>query len=221
MAKTRTPVAVLDRANWEVPAPDDPALARITVDLRALAVPTSALTLLPGNYHKGDVPMVAGSIERFTQRKPIVVNRLTGHVEAGNTTLQAMVEADSEWVAVVLVEDDPATELAYAVTDNRAQEMGYNDTLLLSEMLTEIREADFELFETTGYDDSLLNEMLAELNAANGGVETGHVEFDTAPQLDALNYRVIVECENESQQGALLDFLRKNGWGENAKALVV
>lgn len=156
---------LLDRSQWELPDPDDPALAHITPDLRPLAIPVGLLTKLPGNYHQGDAGVVNASITKFTQRKPIVVNRTSGHIEAGNTTFEATASGGFEWVAGVLVEDDHITEKAYAIIDNRAQELGWNDPALLSQMLLDIREDDDALFAFTGYDGDDLDDLLREVGS--------------------------------------------------------
>ncbi len=169
---------LIARDNWTLPPLDDPALAHIEPDLRALAVPVATLVKLPGNYHQGDVGVVSASLGRFNQRKPIVVNARTGHIEAGNTTFDGTVANQREWVAAVLVEDDEAMEKAYAVVDNRAQELGWNDPAALSAMLLEVREFDDALFEVTGYDGDDLDDLLKEVGALGGTLDPDPERWD-------------------------------------------
>lgn len=154
---------MLDRSQWKVPPLDSPELAHIIEELRPLAAPTSVLLNLPDNAHQGDVGMLSVSISTFKQRAPLVVNRRTGHVEAGNSRLAAM--APFAWVAVVLVDDDPVAERAYAVADNRAAALGWDDEALLARGLLAVHDFDKQLFHATGYDDDDLDRLVASVLA--------------------------------------------------------
>lgn len=176
---TDTAALPLDRSTWNTPPEGD--LGHVVEDLWPLVMPVEALTLLPANYHQGDVGMVSQSLLGFKQRKPIVVNRRTGHVEAGNTTLQAMAALGSGWVAVVLVDDDDTAEKGYAVADNRASALGYDDPALLADMLLAIHDADASLLEHVGYDEGDLADLIAETASADQmAAELGETEDRSA-----------------------------------------
>lgn len=160
-AAKKQPLAV-DRQAFTVPPPDSPDLAHITPELRPLAFPVERLIKLPDNYRQGDTGAVATSIERYTQRIPIVVNVRTGHVEAGNTRLDAILSLRKLWIAAVLVDDDPTTERGFALVDNRAHDLGLNIDSLLAKMIIEVRDEDPGLY--TGFDDDDLNRLVASLD---------------------------------------------------------
>lgn len=181
--KSKTVAATLDRNAWTIPPPDHPDLAHIIPDLQLLAIPVDALVKLPGNYHQGDVGVVTESISQFNQRKPIVVNAQSGHVEAGNTTLDAVVAAGHRWIAAVLVEDDPATEKAYALVDNRAQQLGFDDPAALAAMLIELETERPDLVFSTGYDGDDLDALLRDLDIRLGEVEGEEVSFGAGAPL--------------------------------------
>jgi hypothetical protein len=102
-------------------------------------------------------------VDRFTQRQPAVVNRLTGHIEAGNTRTRAIAAAH-QWIAAVLVEDDPSTERAYALADNRAHDLGFDDDALLAQALLQVNDADdIDLLLATGYDQQDLDSLVADV----------------------------------------------------------
>jgi ParB-like chromosome segregation protein Spo0J len=72
------------------------------------------------------------SLERFSQYKPIVVQRSTGHILAGNHTYQAAKMSGWTHIAVVFKDCDDATALALMLADNRTSDLGvYDDALLL------------------------------------------------------------------------------------------
>lgn len=156
-------VAALSRDSWVTPDADSPDLAHIAAELRPLAVPVDLLMKLPDNPRQGDVGAVGASIDRFTQRVPIVVNALTGHVEAGNTRFEAIAAAGLEWVAAVLVEDDPTSEKAYSIADNRAHDLGLTDDALLAKLLLELHEDDPSAMHAAGFDDDDLDALVADV----------------------------------------------------------
>lgn len=160
----------LHRDQWEPPPPDDPAVAHIIPELRPLAVPVEALEFLPSNSHKGDPQALGRNLARFQQRKPIVVNANTRHVEAGNTTLQAIRTAGHLWIAAVLVTDDPTTERAYALADNRAHQLGWDDTAQLAVDLIDLWKAGNDpLLDAIGYDGDDLDQLITDL-----GIDLNH-----------------------------------------------
>src|SRR6516164_2699654 len=69
-----------------------PDRSHIVEQLRPLAVPCSDLILDPANARRHpdpNVEAIKASLRVYGQRKPVVVNRRTGTIEAGNGTLQA------------------------------------------------------------------------------------------------------------------------------------
>jgi ParB family chromosome partitioning protein len=112
----------------------------IAPGLRALAVPLGDLTPDPANARKhpeGNIEGVKGSLTVYGQRKPVVANRRTGHVLAGNGTLEAARQLGWTHLAVVWVDDDPATAAGYAVADNRTAELAGWDNEALDRLLRE------------------------------------------------------------------------------------
>jgi DNA modification methylase len=137
----------------------------IVDDLASLATPLDELRPLPGNPRRGDVEAIARSLAAFGQRKPIVANRTTGEVIAGNHTLLAARSLSWPEVAVVWVADDQATAHAYALADNRTAELGGYDDEALAALIEEVRDADAELFAATGWADDDLQALLDQLGA--------------------------------------------------------
>jgi site-specific DNA-methyltransferase (adenine-specific) len=137
----------------------------ISEDLLNLATPVKNLKLLEGNPRKGDVAAVAKSLDTFGQRKPIVALR-DGTVIAGNHTLQAAVSLGWDEIAVVYTDDDPVTAKAYALADNRTAELGGYDDEALAALMSEVAEADLELFAATAWTIDDLESLLADAEEA-------------------------------------------------------
>jgi DNA modification methylase len=132
----------------------------IAEPLRSLARPIGEFRLLGGNPRRGDVASVKRSLQRFGQRKPIVV-RSDGTVEAGNTTLKAALELGWAEIAAVPFADDEATAKAFALADNRTSELGAFDLAALAAMAVEVQAADPGLLEAASFTEADLNALLA------------------------------------------------------------
>jgi site-specific DNA-methyltransferase (adenine-specific) len=132
----------------------------IQKDLLQLACPISQLSLLPGNPRRGDVDAVKASLERFGQRKPIVVRKSDRVVIAGNHTLQAAQALGWSEIAVVWVDDDDAMSKAFALADNRTAELGDYDEEALAALIGEVGALDPELLEATGWDSKSVSDLL-------------------------------------------------------------
>lgn len=155
-------------------APDRPelpsgvSLDHITDDLRPLAVPIEAVTPDPRNartHPDRNLEALAYSFREYKQRKPIVVNRRTGHIEAGNGTYQVCRSLGYQAVAAVYVDDDPAAATGYAIADNRTAELADWDDVTLAHLLDELD--DFTVSDL-GFDkreQEKLDELIREATA--------------------------------------------------------
>lgn len=112
--------------------------------------PISELTLDPKNARKHsdkNLKAIAASLEKFGQRKPIVVQK--GVVLAGNGTLEAAKSLGWTEIAIAEVPDewDLDTAKAYALADNRSAELAEWDEGELAKQLLELQDADWDITE--------------------------------------------------------------------------
>ncbi len=166
------PITQQPEAGAAVPAAAAPDLSHIAEQLRPLAVPCSDLIPDPANARRHPEPNLAalkGSLRVYGQRKPVVVNRRTGAIEAGNGTLQAALELGWSHLAAVYVDDDPMTAAGFSIADNRTAELAEWDRQALDKLLSEIKT-----------DDPLLGQMLAELGGSTERVQ-GRTDPDEIP----------------------------------------
>ncbi|MBS4062724.1 MAG: DNA modification methylase [Bacteroidetes bacterium] len=133
-------------------------LTYIAEGLRSLAVPIDDLHIDPANARKGHaLDRIASSLKAYGQRKPIIANRLqNGKIEAGNGTWLAAKRIGWSHIAVVFVEDDPATAAAYGIADNRLSELSEWDLDALGALLPTVD----DLF--TGFTDGEIRDVLGE-----------------------------------------------------------
>ncbi len=113
------------------------------------------------NPRRHDVDRIAKSIERFGFRSPLVVNRRDGEyvVEAGHGRLKAAQKLGLKTLPCVVVEEDDKTAEAFAIADNRLQELTEWDYPELADIL---KQFDENMLDTIGYSQEELDTLIAE-----------------------------------------------------------
>lgn len=127
-------------------------------------VKIETLVFDPANVRKHgqkNLDAIKGSLLRFGQQKPIVVDA-DGIVRAGNGTLAAAKAIGWEEVEIVRTILRGAEATAYAIADNRTAELAEWDEEALSEQLAALRIEDEALSEATGYDASEIEKMVLD-----------------------------------------------------------
>lgn len=119
------------------------------------AVALEKLTPYPGNPRRGDIGAIAESLTEHGQYRPIVVQRSTGHVLAGNHTMAAAAQLGWSKIDVhyIDVDDDQAKRIV--LVDNRIGDKGHYDLAALTDRLQELPDLD-----GTGYTDADLARLL-------------------------------------------------------------
>lgn len=133
----------------------------IAEGLRGLAVPIDELHIDPANARTAHaLDRIATSLKAYGQRKPIIANRLQdGKIEAGNGTWLAAKKLGWSHIAVVFVEDDPATAAAFGIADNRLSELSEWDLDALGALIPTVD----DLF--TGFTEAEIRDLLGERGA--------------------------------------------------------
>lgn len=113
-------------------------------------------------HSEQNLDAIKGSLRRFGQQKPIVVDS-DGIVRAGNGTLEAARSLGWEEIAIVRTSLEGAEAMAYAIADNRAGELATWDADVLAQCLAAIRddestEEGVEI-EGTGFSPADIREM--------------------------------------------------------------
>lgn len=128
-----------------------------------LEIEIDRLTEHPNNPRRGDIPTIMQSLERFGQIKPVVVQRSTGYIVAGNHVTKAAKRLGWDKVKVLVKDLTDEEARDYLLADNRATDKsGYSDADLYR-VLSEALDADS--LEGTGYtvdDIELLADALGE-----------------------------------------------------------
>jgi ParB-like chromosome segregation protein Spo0J len=198
-------------------------MSNITPALEQLKVPIAEVHGHPGNYRQGDVEGIAGSLARFGQLKPIVVQASTMNVVAGNHTLKAALSLGWEDIAaaVVAMPDDEAE--AYLAADNRLSDKATNDDSALAPILERMMLAG--RLEGTGYTPDDVDDMLASLDAlpevdaptpeGTGGGTTNEElaeRFKNRSQVALRQFVLMYDQDTATEVEGIFDKL-KRAWG--------
>ena len=134
------------------------------------SVPISGLVFDPNNARKHspqNLKAIASSLEKFGQRKPIVVHN--GVIIAGNGTIEAAKSLG--WTEITITEVpndwDIATAKAFAIADNRTAELAEWDTPVLVSQLLEMEDEGWDL-KDFGFDDGIMDSLQKEINDSAG-----------------------------------------------------
>ena len=135
----------------------------IAEQLRTLAVPLSSLNLDPSNarvHGEKNLAAIKSSLAQFGQREPVVVQRAGMIVRAGNGTVQAARALGWSEIAAVVIDDDNATAVQFAIADNRTAELAEWDPDTLALLLGEM---DAAAQAGVGFEPSDVDKLLREL----------------------------------------------------------
>jgi DNA modification methylase len=135
-----------------------PAGAATGRALQMPAVPIGDLRPFARNPRRGDLAAIKESLIKNGQYRPIVVNRPTMEVLAGNHTLQAAKELGWSEIAVTYVEVDEERAKRIVLADNRTNDLAGYDAEALAAILLDLPGLD-----GTGYDQAALEDLLDEL----------------------------------------------------------
>lgn len=102
---------------------------------------------------------IRGSLQRFGQQKPIVIDQ-KGCVIAGNGTVMAAQQLGWDTIEAVRTTLEGAQAAAFAIADNRTAELAEWDDQALMQTLTALDLEDPTLLDAAGFDKQSLEEMI-------------------------------------------------------------
>ncbi|HCD1917721.1 TPA: ParB N-terminal domain-containing protein [Corynebacterium striatum] len=168
--------------------------------------PISQLKFYPGNARRGDIDLIAESLQRLGQYKPVVVNtggkepELANVILAGNHTVMAAQRLGWDTVDVHLVDLDAETAKRVVIVDNRANDVATYEVEELVNLLTELPD-----LEATGFDRDELDAMLEALDDLDEEVPDRPAD----PKPDGFN--LLIECDSVEEQQRIKSRLLAEG----------
>lgn len=131
----------------------------------------------PANARKHsekNLSAIKGSLAKFGQQKPIVVDK-NNVVIAGNGTLQAAKSLGWDSISAVKTELEGAEAIAFALADNRTAELAEWDIDPLNKTLQSLKDIDFDL-GAIGFDDDFMSAHTPEV------IKEGLTDPDAVPE---------------------------------------
>lgn len=159
----------------------------IRPELKEFATPINDLKPHPNNVRQGDIGAISQSLEQHGQYRPIVVQRSTGFILAGNHTYKAAISLKWKQIAATYVDCDDEQALRILLIDNRANDLASYDDSALVEMLKSLMDTELKL-EGTGFDPDDLDQLLKDLDMESGNAIEGDPDAvpDDAPSKTVL-----------------------------------
>lgn len=162
----------------------------------------------PKNVRQGDIGAISESLKAHGQYRPIVVDRRTNKILAGNHTWRAAKSLGWSEIAVGFIEskdDDDAIRILLA--DNRTTDLASYDDAGLAELLKQLVNSD-EGLEGTLYDGDALDQLIADIetNTDDSDLINRFTQKITVPQYEIVGEKPKV---NELYKTDHSDKLRK------------
>ena len=165
-----------------------------------------------------NIEAVVGSLRRFGQQKPIVIDS-DGIIRAGNGTFQAATKLGWEKIAVVQTDLEGAEATAYAIADNRAGELATWDQDVLARSLLSLRQGEdgAEGLDGTGFSDGDLQALFGELppseDADGNSLPSDEFGGDVTSTIgDSMTFSIVVSVADEMTQSTLIERLESEGY---------
>jgi len=130
------------------------------MNLKTEQIAVGKLMPHPKNVRQGDVGAISMSLEMHGQYRPIVAQKATGYILAGNHTYKAAMSLGWKDIAVTYVDVDDDQALRILLMDNRANDIASYDEGGLGEVLSLLMDTEKQL-AGTGFNPEDLDELLA------------------------------------------------------------
>ena len=118
----------------------------------------------PKNARQGDVGAISESLRENGQYRPLVVQKGTNVILAGNHTFKAAKLLGWSTIEVGFIDCDDDRALRILLADNRANDLATYDSNVLKEILEELAASPLELTGTL-FDGDVLDEIISDIDA--------------------------------------------------------
>jgi hypothetical protein len=151
--------------------------AQIRPEILHLSAVIGTLTPHPQNVRQGDIGLICQSLQQHGQYRPIVVQKSSNYILAGNHTYRAATALGWSEIAATYVDCDDAQALQIMLADNRTSDMASYDESALADLLTDM--INLDALEGTLFDADDLDDLMQRIN--------GTLSFDPPAKDDTSN----------------------------------
>lgn len=184
-----------------------PAPVRFAESLAPLLQPIDSVRQHPSNPRNGDIDKIVESVRVNGFLAPIIVQRSTGYILAGNHRWQALHSLGASQVPVVWADVDDEQALRYLIADNATSDAAMNDMQQLAALLAQLQDTDLGLVGTAVSNDEY-ERMLLELSQTAMPDDAGG--FGAPGPLGL--YQVVLEFDNEQEMEAASAHMSELGY---------
>lgn len=163
-------------------------------------VPIDSVQPHPRNARRGDLDIIAESLQVHGQYAPIVVQAASGNVIKGNHTWAAAKQIGWDHIDIVRVDVDDDQAIRILLVDNRSSDVGSYEEQSLTDLLAGLN-GDLS---GTGYDDGDLDARLAELTPTD---DQGRSASEMLNDWENKDARTILLTYTVAEHGAMCDKL--------------
>jgi ParB-like chromosome segregation protein Spo0J len=135
------------------------SIVRFHEALTPLMEPIGSVSQHPENPNNGDIEAIAASMEVNGVFTPVIAQRSTGYILAGNHRYAALHSLGARNIPVVWLDVDEKEALRILLADNRIAQLAMIDSAQLRDLLERVSDEDLGLLGT-GYDDQFLNHLI-------------------------------------------------------------
>lgn len=190
--------------------------------LKTEYITLTKLTPHPRNVRQGDVGAISQSLTEHGQYRPLVVQRSTGHIVAGNHTYRAAAALGWKQLAVTYLDITDDEALRILLVDNRTNDLAAYDDAALTELLAALAATD-QALTGTGFDGDDLDDLLFKTTANAGNLMAGLSAPERRDQWESLDARTMILTFTKDDHKTMSDMmtaLRKRLEVESNSALV-
>ena len=134
------------------------------LDSAVIDVPVDRVTPYPHNPRKGNVDLIAESLEENGQFRPIIVQKSTSYILGGNHTYYGAVKLGWAKIKAVYIECDDEEAKRIVLADNRTSDLAGYDDEVLGMILATLENPTLG----TGYDQSDIDALINAVEAQTG-----------------------------------------------------
>ena len=197
-----------------------------TEAVKPLLVPITSVQNWPKNPRSGDLTALVESITKNGFYQPVVAQRSTGYVIAGNHRKAALESMGATEIPVVFVDASDEDAARIALADNRTSDLAFYDDAQLFELLSGLVDEGGGGLEGTGYDRAAYQLLLQGLETDGhvvGGVRQGGTPEERLDEYNLLDIRSIIlpydAAVYDEVAGGLLALRREWEMETNAEAV--
>lgn len=168
----------------------------------------------PDNPNNGDIDAVIASIRANGYVAPIIANKNTGEIIAGNHRYFALKQLESKVIPVVWVDMDSVEGIRYLLDDNHTGRLGYDDPGQLLKLLKVLEEN--QVLDSSSYDSHDVEQLQTIIDMTPD--YTDHASWPTIsltvpPHIKNAFYRFTEQAITDHERLEML--LRLAGWGKD------